>query len=398
MGPLFRNREFVLLQVGQLLSNIGTQSTTIAYPLLVLALTHSATKAGVVAFARGVPAALFLVPAGLLADRYNRRWLMIGADVVRVIAIGALVALIASHHVVFWTIPVVAFVEGAGAALFGASRPGAVRSVVPAEQLPSAAGAQTGQDGAVQLVGPPLGGVLFGIGRVFPFIADVVSYSASTVSLLFMRTPFQQVRDRSTEPLRARLGAGFRFLWTNPYLRTTALLFSLGNFIAPGLVLAIVVIARRQGLSAAAIGGLTAVFGACLLIGSFATPVLRRTLSVRAILLLELWTALGCAAFLVRPTVYVLVAGMVPTILAVPSSNAVVHGYRIAMTPDEILGRSESVRATLSLAFAPLGPLLAGALLGSPRATVGVFAGCSLVLAVWGTLSRSLRSAPILQP
>jgi MFS family permease len=390
--PLRRNRDFLLLQSGQLLSNIGTASTTIAYPLLVLALTHSAAKAGIVAFARGVPSALFLIPAGVFADRHHRKTLMIAADAVRVIAVGALVVMIATHHAVFWTIPVVAFVEGAGAALFSASRPGAVRSVVPIEQLPAAAGMQTGQDGAVQLLGPPLGGVLFGVARALPFVADVASYAFSTVSLLVMRTPFQGAREPSRRAMRSEIREGVRFLWERPYLRTTALLLGLGNFIGPGLVLAVVVIGRRQGLSPAVIGALTATFGACLVLGAFLTPFVRRALSVRGVILLELWTALGCAAFLLRPSVLMLVAGMAPSILVIPSSNAVVHGFRIAQTPDHILGRSESVRLTMSLAIAPLGPLIAGALLGSvsPRATVAVFVVFSLVLALWGTASRSL--------
>ena len=65
--PLRRNRDFVLLQAGQLLSSAGTQATAIAYPLLALALTHSAVKAGLVSFARTAPIALFAVPAGLAA-------------------------------------------------------------------------------------------------------------------------------------------------------------------------------------------------------------------------------------------------------------------------------------------------------------------------------------------
>ena len=74
------------------------------------------------------------------------------------------------------------------------------------------------------------------------------------------------------------------------------------------------------------------------------------------------------------------------------------HGYRIAMTPDRLLGRSESVRSLISLLIAPLGPLAAGVLLGavSARATIAVFAGFALVLAVWGTLSPSIRAAPSL--
>ena len=62
--PLRRNRDFMLLQTGQLLSNIGTRLTSIAYPLLVLALTGSAAMAGFVLFARTIPHALFALPAG----------------------------------------------------------------------------------------------------------------------------------------------------------------------------------------------------------------------------------------------------------------------------------------------------------------------------------------------
>jgi hypothetical protein len=114
--------------------------------------------------------------------------------------------------------------------------------------------------------------------------------------------------------------------------------------------------------------------------------------------LLELWTWLGCAAFLIWPSVYVLTASMLPTAIAIPSTDSVVHGYRIAMTPDRLLGRVESVRSTISLLIAPLGPLVAGVLLGaaSERATIAVLAGFALVLAVWGTLSPSIRSAPSL--
>ena len=397
--PLRRNREFVLLQAGQLLSNIGTQSTAIAYPLLVLALTHSPARAGVVAFAGTLPIAVLMIPAGVAADHWNRKRLMIAADAVRAVAIGSLAAMIVMHRVVFWTIPVVAFVEGAGVALFRTAQAGALRAVVPRVQMPAAVAAQSGRQAAVDLAGPPLGGALFGLGRALPFLTDVISYAFSTVSLLAMRTPFQRPRAPETTRLRARVAEGFRFLWSHPFLRTCALLFGLGNFIQPGLFLAIVVVGRRQGLSAARIGLLTAAFGACILVGSLLSPLVRRLLPVRAVLLLEFWTGLGLAAFLVRPSVYVLVAGFVPTAMAIPSTDSVVHGYRIAMTPDHLLGRVESVRATFSLAMAPFGALLAGALLAavSARATIAVFLAVAVALAIWGTLSPSIRAAPDLE-
>jgi hypothetical protein len=311
---------------------------------------------------------------------------------------GGLAAAILLDRIAFWAIPVVAFVEGAGAALFTAAHPGALRAIVPTRQLPAAAAASTGRNAAVQLAGPPLGGALFGLARALPFVVDAVSYAFSTLSLLAMRTAFQEEREPDATPLRARLAEGFRFLWSHPFLRTCAFLFGLANFIGPGILLAVVVIGRRQGLSGGEVGALVAAFGACLLLGSLLSPLVRRLLPVRAILVLELWTWLGCAAFLVRPNVYVLTAGILPTALAIPSTDSVVHGYRIAMTPDRLLGRAESVRTTISLLIAPLGPLTAGVLLGatSARATIGVFAAVGLVLAVWGTLSPSIRTAPSL--
>ena len=388
----------MLLQIGQLLSNAGTSTTSIAYPLLVLAMTHSPAKAGIVAFARTLPWALFTLPAGLAADHWSRRRLMIAADGLRVLAIGALAATILLDRIAFWEVVVVAFVEGSGAALFAAARPGALRAVVPARQLPAAAAAETGRAAVVRLAGPPLGGALFGLARALPFLVDAVSYAFSTLSLLAMRTPFQEEREPDLASLRSRLAEGFRFVWSQPFLRTCALLFGLANFIGPGLLFAVVVIGRQQGLSGGEVGTLVAAFGACLLLGSFLSPFVRRVLPVRAVLLLELWTWLGCAVFLVWPNVYVLTAGILPTALAIPSTDSVVHGYRIAMTPDRLLGRAEAVRSTISLLIAPLGPLIAGLLLGavSARATIAVFAAVGLALAIWGTLSPSIRAAPSL--
>ena len=395
--PLRRNRDFLLLQAGRLLSSAGSQLTSIAYPLLVLAVTGSAAKAGVVAFARTLPSALFALPAGVMADHANRRRLMIAADGVRLVAIGGLAAAILADRMAFWAIPLVAFVEGGGSAVFSAAEPGALRAVVPPRQLPAAAGAQTGRQAAVMLAGPPVGGALFGVARALPFLADALSYLCSIGMLLAMRTPFQEARQPGRLSLRSRVAEGFRFLWGQPFLRSCAVLFGLANFIGPGVLLAVVVIGRRQGLSGGRVGVLVAAFGACLLLGSFLSPLVRRRLPVRAVLLLEFWTWMGSGLFLIWPSVYVLAASILPTALAIPSTDSVVHGYRIAMTPDRLLGRVQSVWTTIALVIAPLGPLVAGLLLEtSARATIATFAASGLLLAVWGTLSPAIRAAPSL--
>jgi hypothetical protein len=396
--PLRRNRDFMLLQAGQLLSTLGTRSTSIAYPLLVLALTHSPAKVGAVAFLRVVPYPLFGILTGVAADRWNRKWLMIAADGVRVVAVGSLVATIMLHRLAFWQIASVAVVEGTASVLFNAAQGGALRAVVPPRQVPAAVATETGREAVVRLGGPPLGGVLFGFGRALPFLVDAVSYACSTVSLLAMRTPFQERRELDRSKLRSQVAEGFRFLWAQPFLRTCALLFGLGNFIFPGVLVVIIVVGKRHGLSSGEIGGLTAVFGACLLIGSLISPIFRRAFSVRTILLIELWTWTASGLFLIWPSVFVLMAATLASALTIPSTDSVVHGFRTALTPDRLIGRVNGAATNISLLVSPLGPLLAGLLLSavSARWTVAVFTACGFVLALWGTLSPSIREAPSL--
>jgi MFS family permease len=226
-----------------------------------------------------------------------------------------------------------------------------------------------------------------------------VSYASSIASLALMRTPFQQARERETTPLRTQLAAGFAFLWRHPFLRTCAFLYGLGNPLVPGILLVLVVVARRHGLSGGEIGVLTASLGAAALLGSLISPRAGRRLPVRTILLLEFTTWFGAWLFVVWPSPYVLLATIVPFGIAAPITDSVVEGYRIAMTPDHLLGRVETARNTIALLLLPFGPLVAGFLLEhtSPRTTVAAFAAFALSLFAWGSLSAAIRSAPNLE-
>jgi len=266
--PLRKNRDFVLLQVGQTLSTIGSESTGIAYPLLVLAITHSPVQAGVVGFARIVPWALFGFLAGAAVDRLRRKRMMIVSDVVRIAAVASIVVAIAVERISFAQIAIVAFIEGTMFVFFNVAEIGALRSVVPGRQLPAAAAAEQARYSTVTLVAPPLGGLLFGLGRALPFLVDAVSYVFSLVSLLAIRTPFQEEREQEQVPLRAQLAEGFRWLWGQPFLRTCALLFTWVNLFFEGIFLVLIVVGRRQGLSGAHIGALIAALGLSSLAGS----------------------------------------------------------------------------------------------------------------------------------
>jgi MFS family permease len=395
--PLRRNRDFVLLQIGQALSTVGSEASGLAYTLLVLALTGSPAKAGLAAFARLVPYALFALPAGVAVDRMNRKRLMIWSDVVRVVALASLGISVAAGHVSFVQIAIVAFVEGTMFVIFNIAEIGAVRSVVSAPQLQQAFATEQARLSSVYLAGPPLGGILFGLGRSLPFLVDAISYAFSTGTLLAMRTPFQEER-LEAEPgsLRAQITEGLAWLWRHTFLRTCALLFVGTNFLFGALELTLIVAARRQGLHSGVIGALVAVIGALSLAGSLVAPRFIRVLSMRTVLIGSTWLSLGIAAFLVEPSAYVLLAGIAPFVFFNPTVNAMVIGYRVAIVPDRLQGRVNSVARSLALVALPVGPVTAGLLLGSFSArTTAVFlvAGFA-VMSLLTTTNRAIRAAP----
>ncbi|HEV2590550.1 MAG TPA: MFS transporter [Gaiellaceae bacterium] len=390
---LYRNRDFMLLQSGQLLSAFGGAFTTVAYPLLVLSITHSPAKAGLVSFARFLPSPLLGLVAGVVADRVDRKRVMIAADGVRVVAVGGLAALVAFDPM-FWPIPLLAFVEGAGESFFGACQNTALRAVVPTEQLADAVSVQTGRMATVGLVGPPVGGALFGLARALPFVADAASYAFSFISLALIRTPFQEPREPAQRArIRTQLMEGLRFIWRQPFIRVTSFFFLIGNFAIPGLLFVLVVLARRHGLSGGEIGLLLGTFSAALLVGTMLSRFVRRHLGVPAIVRLEQYCACAVVAFVAVPSVYVLLAGLLPIAVAIPFTDSVVISRRLELTPDALLGRVEAARSTIARGAAPLGPLTAGLLLtaSSPRVTVAVFSAFFVVLAVWASVSSALR-------
>lgn len=384
---LRRNRDFVLYQAGQLLSTLGSSFSSVAYPLLVLALTHSAAKAGIVSFARLVPSPLFSLIAGVAADRIDRRRIMLAADGVRALAIGALALLIATHPL-FWPIPLLAFVEGSGDVFFYACSTAVLRAVVPAEQMPNAVSVWTARNATVGIVGPPAGGALFAVGRVIPFAIDAISYAFSFVSLRAMRTPFQEEREPEPLRLRADLVEAFRFLWSQPFLRVSSFIYAIGNITEPAYLLALIVIAKRESFSGGEIGLLLGVFSCCILAGSALSPLARSHLGVRAIVLLELYLGIAVAAFLIWPSIWVLFAALLPQAVSLPVTDSVVVSARIAVTPDRLLGRVEAVRFLIARGALAFGPLAAGALLAyeSERVAVGAFVALSIGLAATATI------------
>ncbi|MEO8540662.1 MAG: MFS transporter [bacterium] len=394
--PLKQNRDFMLLQAGQLLSRAGSGMSGVAYPLLVLAITNSPAQAGMVQAARFAPFLLFSALAGVAADRYDRRKLMIAADVFSAAALASLVIAIATHHVTFWQMFAVGFIDGCGTVVFGAAYSGAFRSVVPRHQLPAAASIEQTRASTVRLGAPPLGGALFAVSRLLPFVADAVSYAFSTISILLMRSPFQGERPASATSVRKELVEGMQFLWKVPFLRTSALMTAASNFTFSAGQFAVIVLARREGLSSTAIGLLVALVGVTTLAGSLASPLIRRILSLRAILLAEFWASFGVLFFFVWPNPYVLAGALAGQAFCFPNTDAAIASYRFAVTPDRLTSRVTTAASNIAVLAMPLGPLVAGFMLDSfsVRVTVLTLTASSMIAAVVGTISRAIRDLP----
>ena len=180
---LWRNRDYVLLWSGQMISSVGTRVSMLAFPLLVLAITHSPAQAGLIGAMRALPYALLILPAGALVDRWNRKRVMILCDIGRAIALGSIPIALIIGHLTIAQLYIVSLVEGTLFTFFGLAETACLPQVVSKEQLPTAAAQGMVIDSVSELIGPSIGGVLYSIGRAVPFLTDAISYGASVVSL-----------------------------------------------------------------------------------------------------------------------------------------------------------------------------------------------------------------------
>lgn len=109
---LWRNRDYNLLWSGQAVSSIGTQASTLAFPLLLLALTHSPAQAGLASALRALPYVVFSLPAGALVDRWDRKRMMLVSDALRALALGSIPVALALGHLTTTQIYLVSLIEG----------------------------------------------------------------------------------------------------------------------------------------------------------------------------------------------------------------------------------------------------------------------------------------------
>ena len=396
-GRLRGNRDFTLLWVGDTVSELGSQATTIAMPLLVLYLTGSAADAGLVGLARAIAYPLVALPAGAVADRVDRRALLIAAALVRAMAMGSIMVALALGHPPLVHLMVVAFADAAMSTVAVIAERGLLPEVVAVASLPDAVAANEARMSLSAIGGPPLGGALFGIARSLPFLADAVSFVAAGAAALGLRVRPAPIARTASSSAVAEVWEGVTWLWARPFLRDGSLFYAAANLTLFSAELLGVLIARRHGASSAAIGVAYALVGAGGVMSTLIAGWLRRRLSPRWAVLAEGYSAVLCVPLLLLCR-SALAVGLVLAVEFLPMavSSSVVVGGRLALTPDHLRGRVQAAAAFLSGAVAWVGPLAVGVLFqdAGETATVLTLAGWTVLVAVAGTLSRGFRMAP----
>jgi predicted MFS family arabinose efflux permease len=397
-GALFANRNFTLLWTGDVLSEVGSQATAVAMPLLVLALTGSPAKAGLVGFARSLAYPLTPLPAGVLVDRWDRRRVMIGCAAGRSLAMGSLVVMLAVARPPFWQLLVVAFVNSMLWSVALIAERGLLPAVVPAEALSDAVALNQARESVAVIGGPALGGVLFGIARGLPFLADTLSFLAAGLAAFGVRVPPTLEAPAPPAPgMRQAIREGVAWLWARPFLRAGSILYAAANVTLASVELVAVLIARRHGASSAAIGIAFAIMGAGGVASALLARPLRERFSMRWSVLLEAWFAAAFVPVLLLVRSALLIGITVAVMfLPVALSSSVIVGQRLALTPDRLRGRVQASASFIAGSIGWIGPLAVGALFqnAGETPTVLTLAGWTLAVAIAASCTRGLRQPP----
>ena len=398
-GPLIRNRDFQALWTSRFFAGLGKESGEVAYPLLTLMLAGSAAQAGVIGASQVATAMVAAVVGGSLADRVNRRVVLVCCDVGRLLLLSGFAVLLVAGEV---TPTGVVAVAVCSSALMGVSNPvamAAIKQLVPASQVADAAAQNQIRFFTTTALGAPLAGFMFGLGRAFPFAAEALTYLVSAGLVLCIRRPMQApVRETREQWTLSGAVGGFAVLAKHPILRPMMgwiVVFNLA-FTHTGAFLAIIATADAQGASNGEIGLTVSVAGTGGLLGALAAGAVVRCVRPSTTFLVAAWSAPVCGlALAVAPNVLSLGVLVGCVFATVPCVNAVFYAYVAASVTDGYQGRVLGAVMFMSLVSQPVGILGIGIVFDHAGPT-WVFLMMALVsgLAALFSLSPVMRDLP----
>jgi len=389
-----RHRNFRLFFSGQLISLIGTWMQSVAQSWLIYRLTHSALLLGAVGFAGQIPIFLIAPIGGHLADRVDRRRIIIVTQTCSMILAFILAAMTLSGRILEWHIVVLAALLGIVNAFDMPARQAFIVQMVEREDLMNAIALNSSMFNGARIVGPAVAGILVAaIGEGWCFFANAVSYIAVLAGLFMMKTP-KFVPPAMTMSALQNIAEGLRFVSRTAPIRALLLLLAIVSFTAmPYAVLMPVFADKVLHSGARGLGILMGASGVGALAGSIMLA-LRST--VRG---LGTWVAVSCAifgamlaAFGASHVFWLSVAILVPLgasmMVQMSASNTLIQ----SMVPDELRGRVMAAYTMMFMGMGPLGSLAGGTVADRVGAPVAVMVGGGITLVAAAVFAQRLPS------
>jgi MFS family permease len=393
LGPAYHR-----LWTASALSNLADGIFQVALPLLALRLTESPGLVAGVAVAGRLPWLVFVLQAGALADRLDRRRTMINVDAARAVLLGGLAVVVVLGHEQLWLLYVVAFTLGVFETLFDTAAQSIMPAIVDKDQLSHANGRLYAAELTMnQFVGPPLGGLLAAVAIAAGFATSAACYLGAAVALTLMVMPPRPALVRPPRRrMRSEIAEGLRYLLHHQLLRRFAVMVGLMNFLSFAVfaILPVYVVEPgRLGLSEAGFGLLITGFAAGSVAGSLLAARLERRFGRRALLV-----ACACAiplnGLIAIPSVPLIIAVTVVIGLLGIVWNVITVSLRQRIVPDHLLGRLNAAYRLLAWGTMPVGALFGGVV----AELVGVqatFAVCGLLGLVLIPLGLGITEADI---
>jgi MFS family permease len=383
MFRALRHRNFQLFFGGQLISLIGTWMHNVALAWLVYRLTGSAVLLGILGFATQFPIFLFAPFGGTVADRWNRRTVVIATQTVSMLLAFGIAALTFAHIVKIWELILVAALFGLVNAFDIPARQAFLMDMVGRDDLMNAIALNSSMFNGARVVGPAVAGILVAwIGEGWCFLANAISYIAVIVGLLLMKIAARQLQKVKASPFE-HIAEGFRFIRQSaPILAILLLLACMSLF---GLSYSTLMpIFADQILHGGARG-----FGILMGAAGFGALCGALTLAMRVgVRGLGRWIAIACAmfgcaliAFSISRIFWLSVLLLIPVGYAVMLQTSASNTLLQTMAPDKMRGRVLAVYSMMFMGMAPLGSLIAGWVakrIGAPF-TVGL-GGCGVII------------------
>ncbi|MEU9853537.1 MFS transporter [Streptomyces sp. NPDC047974] len=401
--PLASNRDYRVLWSGMLLSELAGEVAYIAFPLLVLAHGGSAAAVAGVAAALAGARALVSLPAGALADRADRKRVMLATQSVRTVAMLSVAVTVLLGDCPLWQIVLVAVVEGAAAGIFVPAEHAALPQVVPANLLPQALARNAARPFAALLVGPALAGFAFGLHEALPFTLNTTVLAVSFTVLAVLHLPRRAVPptaeasgDKETQAVAEPPAGGFAPLLRMRMIRATTVWIIGVNLAFHTLVVLVLIVSGEHDVAPGQMGLMMTCFGAGGLIGALIADRLHAAARSPAVLVLSSTWAFaavaGAMAYAPRGVPLGILLGLAA--MAMPVANTTVITCQLASVPDGLRGRLSGLTALGSELAATAGPVAAGVLsTATGDGAVSMLGATALLVAVavGATLSPTLR-------